>query len=775
MQNAKRSFSLCAIIQFFILNPGISQVLLQYNDHTIQNNSFIHNESVKAEWIYYHGEGLLPSPDIISDMTIDHMGNIYVTGYSIQTLTGKDYLTVKYKPSGERMWIARYDGGAEDESNAIAVDDFGNVFVTGVGSGEMATIKYDSEGTEQWVGRHRGSENGGNIGYDLTVDDTGNVFVTGTSRGGVSSLQDFTTIKYTSDGQEEWVSYFDGQGHSSDHAIAIAIDDSGYVVVAGESIGPETFYDFTTVKYNPAGLQLWSSRYSGPGNQRDEPQAIAIDDSGNVIVTGWSIGESTYYDYVTIKYRADGIEQWVARYDGPRSSWDIAKDMDIDKNGNVYVTGWSMGEITGHDCLTIKYNRAGIVQWESRYNMYAQDEAASIIVDNLGSVYITGKSQNENLDWDFATIKYNTDGEEEWIARYNGAASKTDSAVSVIVDDIGNIYVAGGSKGLDSGMDYNIIKYNAGGVEEWVARYDGPSMDYDSFGAMTIGNSGNIYVTGGSTKSEIGGDSDFITMMLKPDKTIQWIRKYDGPAQGYDRSTAIAVDVSENVYVTGISKNEGKNNDYLTIKYSPIGEEEWVMRYDGPGNDRDYPTAIGVDDSKNVYVTGSSIGINGLADYATIKYSPIGEEEWVMRYDGPSNMSDDAGDMVIDVEGNIYVTGESQGADGNRDFLTVKYNSDGMEQWAVRYNGEDNLNDRAAAITTDHLGYVYVTGVSRGISTYDDYLTIKYTMDGNELWVTRYAAYSADIDDRPSDIAVDDMGNVFITGNSVGYYTTAKV
>jgi Beta-propeller repeat len=66
-------------------------------------------------------------------------------------------------------------------------------------------------------------------------------------------------------------------------------------------------------------------------------------------------------------------------------------------------------------------------------------------------------------------------------------------------------------------------------------------------------------------------------------------------------------------------------------------QQAWVARYNGPGNDTDYASAIVVDGSGNVYVTGQSYTIDSWTDYATIKYNSAGQQEWVARYNGPAN------------------------------------------------------------------------------------------------------------------------------------------
>jgi len=88
--------------------------------------------------------------------------------------------------------------------------------------------------------------------------------------------------------------------------------------------------------------------------------------------------------------------------------------------------------------------------------------------------------------------------------------------------------------------------------------------------------------------------------------------------------------------------------------------------------------------------------------------------------------------MVIDDVGNIYVTGESWDYGSGYDYATLKYDSLGVEQWVTRYNGPSNNADHAYAIAVDDAGYVYVTGESWGFGTEYDYVTVKYSPSGIE-------------------------------------------
>ncbi|MEN8208932.1 MAG: SBBP repeat-containing protein, partial [Candidatus Fermentibacteria bacterium] len=227
----------------------------------------------------------------------------------------------------------------------------------------------------------------------------------------------------------------------------------------------------------------------------------------------------TSYDYATVKYNSDGTEQWVARYDGPANFDDSAQSIALDDAGNVYVTGFSNGS-TSCDYATIKYNNDGLEQWVARYNSPAdeRDQARSITLDSAGNVYVTGFDGGINANSNYATVKYNNDGVEQWVSNYNGTDDASDVPSSITVDDAGNVYVTGKSMSNDNGYDYATIKYNNDGAEQWVTRYNGPGNDYDSASSITVASDGNVYVTGFSTGS--GTSEDCTTIKYSQDTGI---------------------------------------------------------------------------------------------------------------------------------------------------------------------------------------------------------------------------------------------------------------
>ncbi len=405
---------------------------------------------------------------------------------------------------------------------------------------------------------------------------------------------------------------------------------------------------------------------------------IAVDDKGNVYVTGYAVSEATGSDFATVKYNASGVRQWMAVYDSPGSGYGQALSIVLDKFGNVYITGESSGIGTGLDFATIKYNNNGVQQWVARYNGPANGEDGSsnftgpgirqrIAVDATGSVYVTGPGEGSGTGMDYVTIKYNATGDQQWVSRYNGPLNGFDAAFALAVDGNSNVFVTGSSEGIGTSTDYATIKYNSDGVQQWVARYNGPVNRGDAARDLTIDAIGNIYVTGSSVRGFIQFEEEEFSI-----------------------------------------------TNYLTVKYNAAGEQQWEATYDGPGGRYivSRPSAVAVDMSGNVYVTGQSGPNTDEEDYATVKYDANGVQQWASRYTS-TDFDHRAFALALDGSGNVYVTGQS-----DVNYATVKYNTNGVQQWVAKGSEDLNTGGVAYSIAVDALANVYVTGMP---------VTIKYS------------------------------------------------
>lgn len=724
--------------------------------------------------------------DVPTAVVVDAIGNVFVTGCSKAsqwTIDEKDIVTIKYNAKGVEEWVKYYNGPAnlQDTAIALAVDAESNAYVTGVSTGsgtgdDYATIKYNSAGEEQWVVRYNNQENKHDYPKALFVDGAGNVYVTGWSNN-AGNNRDYVTIKYNSNGAEKWVVCYHAAADHWGEPSALAVDSAGNVFVAGKSSYSGSVNELAVIKYNSAGIEQWAMRSNNQGKSYNDAISLSLDNLGNVYMNGVSGNSYDLGDFVIIKYDGAGAEQWTAHLDGPWSPYGRPSNLFIDSAGSVYITGIKVGSNGLKYLNAKKYNGAGEEQREIYFGSKKTFALArDVHTDATGNIYVTGQSMGLYGFTDYATIKYNGAGEELWAALYNSPNRHNDRASTLCVDATGNVYVTGWSYILTEDRYYATIKYNSAGVEQWVARYHTWGYSEEKAIALFVDSAGNVYVAG--TGGSEGTGFDYATIKYDSAGVEQWVARYTGPGNQNDEVTAIAVDAAGNVYVTGISPGStgfGTRDDYVTIKYNSAGLEQWARRYDGPAHDGDDPCALCVDDASNVYVTGSSMDSNSFDDYATIKYNKDGVVQWIVRYKGRGESPDWAKALFVDLEHNVYVTGYSED-----DFVTVKYNQAGAEQWVVRYNGPGNSQDSPSELAVDADDNIYVSGYSEGSGNLRDYATIKYNSDGTEQWVARHTFnYSlTNFYNEKCALALDAKGNVYVAGSDRDennyYFTTIK-
>ena len=167
--------------------------------------------------------------------------------------------------------------------------------------------------------------------------------------------------------------------------------------------------------------------------------------------------------------------------------------------------------------------------------------------------------------------------------------------------------------------------------------------------------------------------------------------------QNFFHKNITKTDASSNVYVAGATLTAAGDYDILLTKTNSQGTLLWTKQDDGSAHYHDMATDVVIDASGNVYITGTVCNdvVHHYSDCITIKYNSSGTQQWLSTYNGTGSTYDAGAKVIEDGSGNVYVCGGTVNASLNRDFLVLKYNSSGTQQWVREYNGTANMDDAA--------------------------------------------------------------------------------
>jgi len=417
-----------------------------------------------------------------------------------------------------------------------------------------------------------------------------------------------------------------------------------------------------TANATPAGTQSsWSMSTGSPGDDRG--QAVAVDDSGNVVMTGYFSGvvdfgggalNSNAYpwadpnqitDVFVVKYLATGEHLWSRRIGGVAN--DRGLSIAVDSSGDVVVSGYCANPVdfgngvpvsgsTGTDIFVAKYSGAsGGYMWAKRFGGESDDYGYGVAVAANGDIFITGQFQ-------------------------------------------GTVDFGGGPLGSAGSSDIFIAKYTATGAYVWAKRIGGIGSEY-GYG-IAVDNSGDVIIIGrfsgtldlgGGAVTCAGGYDSFIAKYSGANGGYQWSRVFG--STGYDYANGVAVDGSGNVLVTG--QFQGTVNfggsalmsagsyDIFTAKYSGLtGSHVWSKRFGSTSSD--YGNGIAIDEVGNVIMTGAFYGtvdfgggplVSSGLDVVVAKYTSSGSHMWSKKFGGAINQFGD--DVAVNGGSNIAVTG----------------------------------------------------------------------------------------------------------------------
>jgi len=413
-------------------------------------------------------------------------------------------------------WVDLYNNGSIDApiSRAIDSDAAGNVYTTGLSyiSGtsdiEAITIKYDPDGNILWIRRLSDSEYHSFQPNLMSVDNAGNVFVSGFTT--QSSLSEIFTVKYDTNGNQEWLQFYN-QGKGDNIVNSMVLDADSNVYLAGQTYASDTTaIDYLLVKYKFTGQQAWDYTYdANPGNELiDEANRIVVDNVGDVYLTGYS--QSANYglaNYITtIKVKSNGTTAWSQTYN---SNMGFGKeqgfDLTFDTNGDLIVVGATSPLYASgvQNILIIKYDSQGNQLWLQTQDIDVIDDAYSVSTDATNNIYVTGASQDANgSSQSITTVKMAADGTEVWKHKFlaNNSPQVALGGFENQIDLDGNIYVAGYSSSntnIGTSQDYLILKYNPNGILFWTHRFGNALVESPTYRGqhLVVDDTGDVYTT----------------------------------------------------------------------------------------------------------------------------------------------------------------------------------------------------------------------------------------------------------------------------------------
>jgi hypothetical protein len=453
------------------------------------------------------GEGMDNGNAII----VDEVGNVFVTGFTgaswgspVRAYTsgnGFDIFIAKLDSSGSLVWNTFLGGSGNDLGQGIALDDVGNVVVTGgsnitwgspiqeyIGGSDAFAAKLDASGNLLWNTFLGG--NGDEGGNTIATDEAGNIFVAGASLADWGSpvraytgASDAFIAKLDSSGNLAWHTFL-GDGNYDSGIGVITMDGNGSVFVTGTSDAPDSNFDAFAAKLDSSGILLWQTFLGGEG--LDTGNAITLDGDGNVFVTGlsnasWGSPVRAYdsgYDVFAAKLNSSGSLVWNTFLGG--SQYHNIQAIAVDQDGNMTVS--SAPEFTynlSNDAFTATLDSSGNRTWNAFFELNEDTQNHAIAMDGDGNIFVTGYGY---ISWG-DPVQAHSAGADAFVSKF-----------SFLIPTV-TIHQASGQSDPTSATSIN-----------FTVTFSQPVSDFDDSGDVTLsGTAGatTATITGGPTSYNV--------------------------------------------------------------------------------------------------------------------------------------------------------------------------------------------------------------------------------------------------------------------------------
>ncbi len=423
-----------------------------------------------------------------------------------------------------------------------------------------------------------------------------------------------------------WVVHSIGPDSLGDFPIALAIDPAGDIIVTGVLRTATTMEDIVTMKFSSSGTRLWTAHYDGPVHKSDRPTHLAVDQYGYVYVAGTSRGmmgliESN--DGLVLKYHPTGEIAWTRRYEGESASQDAMNGLAIDRDRNVLVAIRRIEDasLTMNELVTLKFYPTGDAAWARILPVHRWSECYGIGIDSQRSAVLGGWlwQGTGNSDFEFfALVKYAEDGSLLWFSPHRDSSAWSANAEVFTMDDRGNCFAAGEIEKITGEEVFATGKYNADGALVWQREFLLEEYSDPKVIDIATDHDGNVLWL--ATARSDSTDDDMIIAKYMGNGDSAWVRVFSD--ENDQTPVALAVDDEGNLYTLCDSEIAGGIWGMLLVKLDGAGATKWTTLWDGGGTYYQ-PCDIAVDLDKNVVVIGSADFPGNASSITTIKFRQL--------------------------------------------------------------------------------------------------------------------------------------------------------
>jgi len=418
--------------------------------------------------------------------------------------------------------------------------------------------------------RWNGPANDDDTGTGVAVDAAGNSFTVGTADSNGGPRKDVVIVARNAAGNVLWQRLYDGGLAADEFGRAIVLDGFGNLFVMAEANNPGTGRDVLILKYTVFGAPVARQYFNGAANGDDVPKDIAYDPFNFVVVVGSSQNAAGNADGLVIRMMDNLLAGASNTWNGAANGFDQFNAVALDQLGNIYLTGQTFGGASGNNFLYQQYATNLMLGVSRTYNGLGNgsDVGVDIAYELPGIIHIAGTTYSGAASGDdMFAMRFPRN--KNWLIatkRYDRGAGSNDRAVALAVGPMSSTVVVGTSVGATT--DLAVVRFSSTLAIQWAYNLDGPAMGIDAATSVaTLGN--DTFVTGAS---EGATGMDAITIGLNNAGAPLWGTRYDF-AGNFDSGAQVVVNPM-GVFIAGTSIDVMQ--DQFTDRMSPItGVSPW--------------------------------------------------------------------------------------------------------------------------------------------------------------------------------------------------------